>query len=72
MLIIGLILYLFVQPNIENADGATALLSAVAAGSLPCLEVLLEVRSLNDDWNTCSFFAYCVSYVIRISRNTHK
>ena len=49
MLIIGLILYLFVQPNIENADGATALLSAVAAGSLPCLEVLLEVRSLNDD-----------------------
>ena len=47
MLIIGLILYLFVQPNIENADGATALLSAVAAGSLPCLEVLLEV-GVND------------------------
>ena len=47
MLIIGLILYPFVQPNIENADGATALLSAVAAGSLPCLEVLLEV-GVND------------------------
>ncbi|RLM98318.1 ankyrin-3 [Panicum miliaceum] len=29
-------------PNIENADGVTALLSAVAAGSLPCLEVLIE------------------------------
>lgn len=44
--LIGLIHYLFVQPNTENEDGATALLSAVAAGSLPCLEVLIEVRSL--------------------------
>lgn len=30
------------KPNTENDDGVTALLSAVAAGSLPCLEVLIE------------------------------
>ncbi|KAG0516427.1 hypothetical protein BDA96_09G002200 [Sorghum bicolor] len=30
------------KPNTENDDGVTALLSAVAAGSLPCLEVLIK------------------------------
>jgi ankyrin repeat protein len=47
--VIGLILFiylLFLQPNTENDDGVTALLSAVAAGSLPCLEVLIEVHGL--------------------------
>lgn len=30
------------KPNTETADGITSLLSAVAAGSLPCLEVLIQ------------------------------
>lgn len=30
------------DPNIETDDGITPLLSAVAAGSLPCLELLIE------------------------------
>jgi ankyrin repeat protein len=47
ILIIVLMLCLSMQPNTENADGVTALLSAVAAGSLPCLEVLIEVHNLN-------------------------
>ncbi|KAM0893786.1 hypothetical protein ACQ4PT_024892 [Festuca glaucescens] len=30
------------KPNNETADGITSLLSAVAAGSIPCLEVLIQ------------------------------
>lgn len=32
------------QPNIETDDGITPLLSAVAACSLPCLELLIQVH----------------------------
>ncbi|KAI3710512.1 hypothetical protein L2E82_40295 [Cichorium intybus] len=34
-----------VKPNIETDDGITPLLSAVAAGSLPCLELLIQLSS---------------------------
>jgi hypothetical protein len=34
------------QPNTETDDGITPLLSSVAAGSLPCLEVLIQVKHL--------------------------
>lgn len=33
----------FFQPNIETEDDITPLLSAVAACSLPCLELLIQV-----------------------------
>lgn len=32
------------QPNSENDDSITPLLSSVAAGSLPCLELLIQVQ----------------------------
>jgi len=31
------------QPNADTDDGITPLLSAVAAGSLACLEILIQV-----------------------------
>lgn len=33
----------FLQPNAETEDGITPLLSSVAAGSLACLELLIQV-----------------------------
>jgi ankyrin repeat protein len=35
------------KPNTENDDGITPLLSAVAAGSLPCLDILIQVHKSN-------------------------
>lgn len=34
---------LFLQPNAQTDDDITPLLSSVAAGSLPCLKLLIEV-----------------------------
>ncbi|KAI3516778.1 hypothetical protein L1887_15801 [Cichorium endivia] len=36
-----------VKPNIETDDGITPLLSVVAAGSLPCLEMLIQGKTHN-------------------------
>lgn len=36
------------QPNAETDDDITPLLSAVAAGSLACLDLLIQVLSLSD------------------------
>lgn len=38
--------FVSLQPNAETEDGITPLLSAVAAGSLTCLLLLIEVRVL--------------------------
>lgn len=38
--------FLFLQPNAESDDDITPLLSSVAAGSLPCLELLIQVHFL--------------------------
>lgn len=37
---------LVLQPNAESEDDITPLLSSVAAGSLPCLELLIQVHVL--------------------------
>lgn len=40
---VACVFYLLLQPNAETDDSITPLLSAVAAGSLPCIELLLKV-----------------------------
>ena len=49
---------ILLQPNAETEDGATPLLSAVAAGSLACLELLVQVspKSLTILYMAIKFF----------------
>jgi hypothetical protein len=42
-------LTLLLQPNNETAESITPLLSVVPVGSLPCLEVLIEVHDQLDE-----------------------
>jgi len=49
------------QPNAETDDGITPLLSAVAAGSLACLELLIQVPHLSQPV-TFEFFVLQISY----------
>jgi len=39
------------QPNADTDDGITPLISAVAAGSLACLEILIQVPHLSQSIN---------------------
>jgi hypothetical protein len=43
-------LTLLLQPNNETAESITPLLSVVRVGSLPCLEVLIEVHDQLDEY----------------------
>lgn len=61
---------ILLQPNAETEDGVTPLLSAVAASSLACLELLVQVspKSLTSLYMAIKFFELvgCVTGFIAI------
>lgn len=59
------VFYLHLQPNAETDDSITPLLSAVAAGSLTCLDLLLKVPDFLPSSVQC-ILVICGFYVVFI------